>query len=327
MTLAAHGPLVTHSRKVFIPLTRLCRDVCHYCSFATTPGHVEKAYLDRDEVLAIARAGERAGFREALFTLGDRPETRYAVARDELAAQGHATTLGYLAEMARAVLNETQLLPHLNPGLMTAEDYNMLRPHAVSMGIMLESCSERLCAPGGPHFGSPDKRPKARLASIAAAGAAGVPFTTGILIGIGETRAERIDALCEIRDLHARYGHIQEVIIQNFRAKPDTRMADAPQPSLEEHLWTIAAARLILGPAMAVQAPPQPSAAGRSGCFAARRGERLGRRFSGHARSRQSRSTLAARRRTCASDPGCRQGAEGTLGGGTSSRSGSPSLD
>ncbi|SDC94748.1 FO synthase subunit 1 /FO synthase subunit 2 [Sphingomonas sp. YR710] len=255
-TLDAHGRNVTYSRKVFIPLTKLCRDVCHYCTFATTPGHVGNAYLSRDEVLAIARAGVAAGCREALFTLGDKPEARYAAARDALDAAGHATTLSYLGAMARAVLDETGLLPHLNPGLMDAEDYAALRPHAVSMGIMLETASDRLGVRGGPHFGSPDKAPALRLAAIEAAGRAKVPFTTGLLIGIGETRLERIEALVAIRDLHAEYGHIQEVIIQNFRAKPDTKMADHPEPPLEEHLWTIAMARLILGPAMTIQAPP-----------------------------------------------------------------------
>ena len=256
MTLAVHGPLVTYSRKVFIPLTRLCRDVCHYCTFATTPGQVGKAYLSRDEVLKIARAGEGAGCREALFTLGDRPETRYAVARETLERGGHASTLSYLGEMAKAVVEETGLLPHLNPGLMGAADFAALRPFAVSMGIMLESTSERLCDPGGPHFGSPDKRPVARIAAIEEAGRAKVPFTTGLLIGIGETRAERIHALETIRDLHKRYGHIQEVIIQNFRAKPGTKMAEVPEPDLDEHLWTIAVARLVLGADMTIQAPP-----------------------------------------------------------------------
>ncbi|MDB5687630.1 MAG: fbiC, partial [Rhizorhabdus sp.] len=241
---------------VFIPLTRLCRDVCHYCTFATTPAQAGKAYLSRDEVLAIARAGEAAGCREALFTLGDQPEARYAAARDALAEAGHTTTLSYLGEMAAAVLAETSLLPHLNPGLMDAADYAALRPHAASMGIMLESTSERLCERGGPHFGSPDKAPALRLATIEEAGKAKVPFTTGLLIGIGETPEERIEALIAIRDLHARYGHIQEVIIQNFRAKADTKMAGADEPVLDDHLWTIAAARLIMGPQMTIQAPP-----------------------------------------------------------------------
>ena len=256
MTLAAHGPCVTYSRKVFIPLTRLCRDVCHYCTFATTPSRIDHPYLTREQVLEIARAGERAGCREALFTLGDLPEARYAAARDALDASGHASTLMYLAEMAAAVAAETSLLPHLNAGLIGADDLAVLRRCSVSMGIMLESVSDRLCAPGGPHHGSPDKLPAARLAALEAAGIAKVPMTTGLLIGIGETRGERIASLAAIRDLHARHGHIQEVIIQNFRAKPGTRMADHPEPSLDEHRWTVAAARLVLGGAMTIQAPP-----------------------------------------------------------------------
>ena len=256
LTLESFGPLVTYSRKVFIPLTKLCRDVCHYCTFATTPARVHSAYMSRDEVLAVARAGVAAGCREALFTLGDRPEARYSAAREALAALGHDSTLSYLREMASAVLQETGLLPHLNPGLMDDSDYAALRPVSASMGLMLETASDRLSAQGGPHFGSPDKVPARRLAAIEAAGRAQVPFTTGLLIGIGETRAERIEALAAIRDSHRRHNHVQEVIIQNFRAKPGTRMADHPEPSLDEHLWTIAAARLILGPAMTIQAPP-----------------------------------------------------------------------
>ncbi|WP_404476623.1 5-amino-6-(D-ribitylamino)uracil--L-tyrosine 4-hydroxyphenyl transferase CofH [Novosphingobium sp. BL-52-GroH] len=256
LTLVGHGRRVTYSRKVFIPLTKLCRDVCHYCTFATTPAKAGTAYLGAQEVLAIARAGVEAGCREALFTLGDVPEARYAAAREALAALGHTSTLSYLAEMAQLVLRETGLLPHLNPGLMDAGDYAMLRPHAASMGIMLESGAERLCERGGPHFGSPDKAPARRLAAIGEAGRAKVPFTTGLLIGIGETRAEQIEALVAIRDLHRRYGHIQEVIIQNFRAKPGTRMEMHAEPALEDHLWAIAAARLILGPEMTIQAPP-----------------------------------------------------------------------
>ena len=256
MTLAGHGPLVTYSRKVFIPLTRLCRDVCHYCTFATTPRLAGHAYLTRDEVLAIAHAGVAAGCREALFTLGERPEDRHPAARTALDAMGYASTLDYLRDMARAVLDETGLLPHLNPGLMDDAALAMLRPVSASMGFMLETNAERLSQRGGPHFGSPDKLPARRLAAIAAAGRARVPFTTGLLIGIGETRAERIEALIAIRDLHRAYGHIQEVIIQNFRAKSDTLMADHPEPSLAEHAWTISAARLILGPAMTIQAPP-----------------------------------------------------------------------
>ena len=255
-TLAGFGSVVTYSRKVFIPLTRLCRDVCHYCTFATTPRSTDGAYLSREDVLAIARAGKAAGCREALFTLGDRPEARYAAAREALARLGHATTLSYLREMAAAVLEETGLLPHLNAGLMDEADYAALRPVSASMGLMLETTAERLGERGGPHHGSPDKVPARRLEAIEAAGRAGVPFTTGLLIGIGETRGERLDALVAIQDLHRRFGHIQEVIIQNFRAKPGTKMADHPEPSLDEHLWTIAAARLILGPNMVIQAPP-----------------------------------------------------------------------
>jgi FO synthase len=253
---AGHGGLVSYSRKVFIPLTQLCRDVCHYCTFAHPPRPGEPVYLDRDQVLAIARAGARAGCHEALFTLGDKPELRYAAARDALARLGYATTLSYLAEMAGLVLRETGLLPHLNPGVMTRADIDRLRPVSVSQGIMLESAAERLRRRGGPHFGSPDKDPALRLETIGAAGEAAVPFTSGILIGIGETRRERIEALLALRDLHERYGHLQEIIIQNFRAKPGTRMAQAPEPDLDDHLWTIAVARLIFGSEMNIQAPP-----------------------------------------------------------------------
>jgi FO synthase len=256
MTRESFGALVTYSRKVFIPLTTLCRDVCHYCAFAKAPREIEAAYLTKDEAVAIARAGAAAGCREALFTLGDRPEARYSAARDALRAFGHETTLSYLGEIAGAVLEETGLLPHLNPGLMDDADMAALRPVAASMGLMLESASARLARKGGPHYGSPDKEPARRLAAIDAAGRARIPFTTGLLMGIGETRAERLDALFAIRDMHRRYGHIQEVIIQNFRPKPGTRMAAHPAPPLEEQLWTIAAARLILGPDMTLQAPP-----------------------------------------------------------------------
>ena len=253
---AAHGDLVSYSRKVFIPLTQLCRDVCHYCTFAHPPRAGEPVYLSAEQVLEIARAGARAGCHEALFTLGDKPELRYAAAREALARLGHETTLSYLAEMARLVLRETGLLPHLNPGVMTRADIDRLRAVSVSQGIMLESAAERLRRRGGPHFGSPDKDPALRLETIRAAGEAAVPFTTGILIGIGETRRERIESLLALRDLHDRYGHLQEIIIQNFRAKPGTRMAQAPEPDLDDHLWTIAVARLIFGPEMNIQAPP-----------------------------------------------------------------------
>jgi FO synthase len=232
---AAHGSIVTYSRKVFIPLTQLCRDVCHYCTFAHRPRKRERAYLTLDEVLTIARAGAAAGCREALFTLGDKPELRYRVAREELAELGHATTISYLAEAARLVYEKTGLLPHVNPGVMTASDIASLRKVSISQGLMLESASDRLCARGGPHFGSPDKKPAARLQTLRLAGEGRAPMTTGLLIGIGETREERIQSLIAIRELHERYGHIQEVIIQNFRPKTDTRMAEFPPPSPEEH--------------------------------------------------------------------------------------------
>ena len=248
--------LVTYSPKVFIPLTTLCRDVCGYCTFARPPRRGERAYLTEDEVLAIARAGAAAGCTEALFTLGDKPELRYKVARDELAALGCETTLEYLERVARLVLEQTGLLPHLNPGVMSRPELAALRPVAASMGVMLETVAERLGAKGGPHWASPDKDPARRLETIELAGELRIPFTSGILIGIGETRSERLEALEALAALHARHGHLQEVIVQNFRAKPGTRMADQPEPSLEEHLWTIAAARLLLPDSVAVQAPP-----------------------------------------------------------------------
>ncbi len=255
-----HGRNVSYSRKVFIPLTQLCRDSCHYCTFAHPPRRGARAYLTPDEVLAIARDGAKAGCREALFTLGDKPQLRYRAAREELGTLGHATTLDYLHAMAALVLRETGLLPHINAGVMETADILRLRNVSVSQGLMLESAAERLCQRGGPHFGSPDKLPAVRLATIAAAGEASVPFTSGVLIGIGETREERIEALLALRDVHERYGHIQEIIIQNFRAKPDTKMANAAEPDLAEHLWTIAAARLIFGPATNIQAPPNLAA-------------------------------------------------------------------
>jgi FO synthase len=253
---AAHGSIVSYSRKVFIPLTKLCRDVCHYCTFAHPPRKNERAYLSLDEVLAIARAGQMAGCKEALFTLGDQPELRYRIAADELARLGHRTTLSYLAQAARAVYEQTGLLPHLNPGHLTPADVAVLRAVSVSQGLMLESVSERLCARGGPHHGSPDKHPRRRLASIRAAGEQRVPFTSGMLIGIGETREERIDSLLALRELNDAYGHIQEIIIQNFRPKAETRMAHWPAPPLDELLWTIAIARLLFAPSMNIQAPP-----------------------------------------------------------------------
>lgn len=256
---AAFGRTISYSRKVFIPLTKLCRDVCHYCTFAERPRAGHAAYLSAEEVLAIARAGEAAGCTEALFTLGDKPELRYRAAREALAALGHETTISYLRAMCALVLKETSLLPHANPGVMTGEEIAALREVSASQGLMLESTSERLCEPDGVHYGSPDKRPAARLETLRLAGELAVPFTTGVLIGIGETRAERLDALAAIGDLQVRYGHIQEVIVQNFRAKPDTKLAHADEPDLDDLLWTIAAARLMLPNEVHVQAPPNLS--------------------------------------------------------------------
>jgi FO synthase len=256
---AAHGSIISYSRKVFIPLTKLCRDVCHYCTFAHPPRTNERAFLSIEEVLAIARSGRAAGCKEALFTLGDKPELRYRAAADELARLGHGTTLSYLAEAAHAVLEQTGLLPHLNPGHLTPTDAAALRAVSVSQGLMLESASVRLCERGRAHHGSPDKHPRARLASIRAAGEQRVPFTSGILIGIGETREERIDSLLALRKLDDAHGHIQEIIIQNFRPKAGTRMADAPAPSIDELVWTIAVARLLFAPSMNIQAPPNLS--------------------------------------------------------------------
>jgi FO synthase len=248
-----HPMVVSYSPKVFIPLTQLCRDVCRYCTFAHAPRDLKAPYLSVDEAIAIARAGARAGCREALFTLGDQPERRYGVAREALATLGHETTIGYLAHVAKRVHEATGLLPHVNPGVMTRGDLERLRPVSVSAGLMLESASERLCARGGPHHGCPDKHPAVRLATIRTAGELRVPFTSGILIGIGETRRERVESLLALRALH---GHLQEIIVQNFRAKAGTAMAAAIEPTLEDHLWAIAIARIVFAPEMSIQAPP-----------------------------------------------------------------------
>lgn len=250
---------VTYSRKVFIPLTHLCRDVCHYCTFAQVPRKVMAPYMSIEEVLEVARHGAAMGCKEALFTLGEKPELRYKAARDALAEMGYETTTDYLFAAAKAVFEETGLLPHLNPGNLEPEELARLKTVSPSMGIMLESASERLCEKGMPHYGSPDKIPAVRLQTLANAGIAAVPFTTGILIGIGETRLERIESLLAIRSIHEQYGHVQEIIVQNFRAKAETKMVNAPEPDLNELLWTIAMARLIFGPTMSVQAPPNLS--------------------------------------------------------------------
>lgn len=255
-----HGRVISYSRKVFIPLTRLCRNVCGYCTFVRGPKQVDHAYLRPEEVLEIARLGRDAGCREALFTLGDRPETVHEAARSALRSLGYGSTLEYLAAMCKLVREETGLLPHTNPGVLDENEILALRAVSVSQGMMLESTAERLCAPGGPHHGCPDKVPEVRLAAIEAAGRARVPYTSGILIGIGETRLERIDALLALRDLQARHGHLQEVIVQNFRAKDDTRMRGHDEPGFDDLLWTAAAARLVLGANANIQIPPNLSA-------------------------------------------------------------------
>ena len=254
------GNLISYSRKVFIPLTQLCRDVCHYCTFAKSPGKLEKPFLGVDEALEIARKGAHSGCKEVLFTLGEKPELRYRVAREALQSMGFQSTLEYVAHVAERVWLETGLLPHINAGCMNSEEIVLLRRYSASMGIMLESASQRLCEKGMPHYGSPDKEPERRLAAIALAGKFRVPFTSGILIGIGETRLERIESMIALRRLHHQYGHLQEIIVQNFRAKPATLMAKAPEPDLDELLWTIALARLTFGQEMSIQAPPNLNA-------------------------------------------------------------------
>jgi len=253
------GRYISYSRKVFIPLTQLCRDVCHYCTFAQPPRNLKQAYLTPEQVLEIAFEGKKMGCKEALFTLGDKPEMRYSKARDELVKLGYKTTLEYLCAMASLVFDETGLLPHLNPGIMGKSELLALREASVSMGIMLESSSERLLDKGMCHHGSPDKAPAIRLETINEAGRQKIPFTTGMLIGIGETKSERIETLFALSNCHDKYDHIQEIIIQNFRAKANTRMADSDEPNLEDLQWTIAAARLIFGQNMSIQAPPNLS--------------------------------------------------------------------
>ena len=247
---------MTYSPKVFIPLTRLCTDVCHYCTFATTPSRLEAPYLTPEQVLEIAKAGAAAGCKEALFTFGDAPERRYAAACDWLAERGYTRTIDYVRDCAELVLNETGLLPHINAGLLDEDDYRMLRPVAASAGLMLESTSERLCEKGGAHYGSPDKVPALRIASLEAAGRARVPMTSGILIGIGENPAERMESLIALRDIHREHGNLQEVIVQNFCPKPGTKMAEAPEATEADFLRVLAAARIILPGEVSVQAPP-----------------------------------------------------------------------
>jgi len=254
-----HGNIISYSRKIFIPLTKLCRDFCHYCTFAEAPLKDSRNFMTPEEVLELVKQGEAAGCKEALFTLGDKPELRYKEARQELASLGHETTLSYLNEISEHIISESNLLPHINAGTMSAEDLRKLRKVSVSQGLMLESSAKRLCEKGGPHYGSPDKLPSLRLATIRLAGIEKIPFTSGILIGIGETRLERIESLLALRELHKQYGHLQEIIIQNFRAKSGTKMVNFPEPNLEELVWTIAVARIIFGPEMNLQAPPNLS--------------------------------------------------------------------
>jgi FO synthase len=254
---AGRPGVVTYSRKVFVPLTRLCRDRCHYCTFATTPGRVPAPYLSMDEVLEIARAGAAVGCKEALITLGDRPEERWRAAREWLDAHGYDSTLAYVRAVAIRVLEETGLLPHVNAGVLTWEELQRLKPVSPSMGMMLETSARRLWSePGGCHYGSPDKDPDVRLRVLEDAGRSAVPFTTGVLIGIGETLRERAESLFAIRSVARRYGGIQEVIVQNFRAKPGTAMAGAPDAGPRELAATVAVARILLGPRMRLQAPP-----------------------------------------------------------------------
>ncbi len=261
----AFGPRVSYSRKVFIPLTKLCRDNCGYCTFAHPPRSGEKAYLTPDEVLDIAREGGAAGCKEALFTLGDKPEKRYPEARRELKELGFGSTIEYLVHCCRLVLEETGLLPHANPGVLSEEEVSLLREVSVSQGIMLEETSGRLLGRDMAHWASPDKVPERRLETLEAAGRQSVPFTTGILIGIGETVEERVDTTLAIRDVHERHGHIQECIVQNFRAKPGTRMSASPEPSENEMLATIALARLLLPSDVTIQAPPNLADSGMNG--------------------------------------------------------------
>ncbi len=254
------GRTVTFSPKVFIPLTRLCRDSCGYCTFRQTPVEGEQPFMDLEQVLAVARSGQRLGCSEALFTLGERPEQAYPEAREWLSRRGYGSTIDYLREACRLVLEETILLPHGNPGTMSRREMATLKEVTASMGMMRESTSARLAGPGGAHEGAASKAPRARIETLRRAGELRVPFPTGILVGIGETMTERIDSLLTIRKLHARYGHIQEVIVQNLLPKPGTPMAGASGPDVVEMLRTVAIARLILGPEVNLQVPPNLSA-------------------------------------------------------------------
>ncbi len=258
---AAHwGDTVTYSRKVFVPLTNMCRDTCTYCSFVKLPSHPEANYMTPEQVLATARAGEAQGCKELLFSLGERPELRYPEAAAALAKLGYKTTNEYLRDMCALVLEETSLLPHVNAGTLNDDEIDMLRPVSASMGMMLETVSRRLTRKGMPHYACPDKTPVQRLRTLERTGERGVPFTTGLLIGIGETWEEQVDSLAAINAAHAKHGHIQEVIIQNFQQKPGIGMEHHPEPGLEDMLRTLAVARLMLAPEISLQAPPNLSA-------------------------------------------------------------------
>jgi len=254
------GRTVTYSRKAFVPLTNMCRDTCGYCTFVKHPDSPEANIMTPEQVLATARKGEREGCKELLFSLGEKPELRYEKARKGLERLGYSRLTDYLRDMCELVLEETSLLPHVNAGTLTDDEIDVLRPVSASMGMMLETVSRRLTRKGQPHYACPDKVPVQRLRTLERAGQKQVPFTTGLLIGIGESFAERIEALHAINAAHARHGHIQEVIIQNFQRKPDIEMANHPEPSLEDMLRTIAAARIILAPEISLQAPPNLSA-------------------------------------------------------------------
>jgi 7,8-didemethyl-8-hydroxy-5-deazariboflavin synthase CofG subunit len=296
--LAAGRPgVITYSRKVFIPLTRLCRDRCHYCTFATVPHRLPAAFLEIEEVLAIAGQGAALGCKEALFTLGDRPEDRWPAAREWLDERGYGSTLDYVRAAAIAVLEHTGLLPHLNPGVMSWDELQRLKPVAPSMGMMLETTARRLFSePGAPHFGSPDKDPEVRLRVLTDAGRLNVAFTTGILVGIGETRQERAESLFAIRASAREFGAIQEVIVQNFRAKDDTAMRNDPDLDLDEYLATLAVSRLVLGPEAAAAGPAEPGGPHRVPAAARRRGRRLRRHLAADPGPRQSGAAVARAR-------------------------------
>ena len=253
------GKEITYSRKVFIPLTNMCRDTCSYCTFVKHPSKPEARILTPEQVLFMAKQGEAHGCKEVLFSLGEKPELRYPEAKKKLALLGYNRMTSYLRDMCELILDKTSLLPHVNAGTLSNQEIDELKPVSASMGMMLETITKRLSRKGGPHYACPDKTPIQRLRTLSRVGNKKVPFTTGLLIGIGETFEERIEALEEINRIHAKHGNIQEVIIQNFRKKPDIKMANHPEPTLEAMLRTIAAARIILNPEISLQAPPNLS--------------------------------------------------------------------